>query len=231
MALIEANTAETPRARSSATPTTERPSRCTPIWTRSARGRRPAGSTRHSGGPCRCWRRSRRRPHLCAELCARPPDRIPPGAVSRTDSRVRQRARPVSRVLCRVALRRARRWPSICGRRSPDGSCGRPEGWAARLSPGEPGVALLFGLAPGRACRVSLRSGPGPVRHRHCGAGPRLSADGSYPLPRAVELGLSSRRRVAPPARGHPAASLTEPILPLAPVRASGGRPRQGRRR
>ena len=43
------------------------------------------------------------------------------------------------------------------GRRSPDGSCSRPEGWAARLSPANRGCALLFGLAPGRVCRVSLR--------------------------------------------------------------------------
>ncbi len=33
-----------------------------------------------------------------------------------------------------------------------------------------------------------------PERHRHCGAGPRLTADGRYPLPCAEELGLSSRR-------------------------------------
>src|SRR5258706_8138479 len=39
--------------------------------------------------------------------------------------------------------------------------CGRPEGSATRLSPGEPGIALLFGLAPGRACPFhSAPSGP-----------------------------------------------------------------------
>src|SRR5262245_18669819 len=59
---------------------------------------------------------------------------------------------------------------------------------------------------------AAFHSGRG--RHRHCGAGPRLAADGCYPLPRAVELGLSSRRRVAPPVRGHPAVSLTVGILP-----------------
>ena len=42
--------------------------------------------------------------------------------------------RPVSRVLCRVA-EAARRWPSIWGRRLPDGSCGRPEGCAAHVFP------------------------------------------------------------------------------------------------
>src|SRR5439155_25979664 len=47
--------------------------------------------------------------------------------------------------------------PSISDRRSPDGSCGRPEDWAAHLSPGEPGCVLLLGLAPGRVCRVSPR--------------------------------------------------------------------------
>jgi hypothetical protein len=56
---------------------------------------------------------------------------------------------------------------------------------------------------------------PAPKRrHRHCGAGPRLAADGCYPLPCAVELGLSSHRRVAPPARGHPAALADDLILP-----------------
>src|SRR5262245_54454638 len=50
-------------------------------------------------------------------------------------------------------------------------------------------------------------------RYRHCGAGPRLAADGCYPLPRAVELGLSSTRSVARSRRGHPAASLTRSIL------------------
>src|SRR5829696_6284313 len=54
----------------------------------------------------------------------------------------------------------------------------------------------------------------GRSRHRHCGAGPRLAADGRYPLPRAVELGLSSRRPVARSARGHPAASLTASFYP-----------------
>ena len=42
--------------------------------------------------------------------------------------------RPVSRVLCRPA-EAVRRWPSISGRRSPDGSCGRPEGCAAHVFP------------------------------------------------------------------------------------------------
>ena len=41
---------------------------------------------------------------------------------------------------------------------------------------------------------VSLRSPACAVdRHRHCGTGPRLTADGRYPPPCAAELGLSSR--------------------------------------
>ena len=127
--------------------------------------------------------------------------------------------RSVSRVLSRRASRRARGWPSICGRRSPDGSCGRPEGWAAHLSPvdGRPpaGCALLFGLAPGGVCRVSLRStGSRRGRHRHCGTGPRLTAGGRYPPPCAAELGLSSRRAGSPPPVARPSDRLADrPIL------------------
>src|SRR4051794_41514523 len=59
-----------------------------------------------------------------------------------------------------------RGWPSICGRRSPDGSSGRPEGWAAHLSPaaGRPsaGCALLFGLAPGGVCPFHSGRGLAP---------------------------------------------------------------------
>ena len=67
----------------------------------------------------------------------------------------------VSEAICKPSsvparLSAHRGWPSIWGRRSPDGSCGRPEGWAAHLSPvdGLPptGCALLFGLAPGGVC-------------------------------------------------------------------------------
>jgi hypothetical protein len=38
-------------------------------------------------------------------------------------------------------------------------------------------------------------------RHRHCGTGPRLTADGCYPPPCAAELGLSSRRPGRPDRR------------------------------
>ena len=67
----------------------------------------------------------------------------------------------VSEAVCKPSsvparLSAHRGWPSIWGRRSPDGSCGRPEGWAAHLSPanGHPyaSCALLFGLAPGGVC-------------------------------------------------------------------------------
>jgi hypothetical protein len=63
---------------------------------------------------------------------------------------------------------------------------------------------------------VSLRPTARAVdRHRHCGTGPRLTADGRYPPPCAGELGLSSRAdRVAPTVtRDHPTASLTGRIL------------------
>src|SRR6478736_732505 len=69
--------------------------------------------------------------------------------------------RSVSEAVCKpssvlTCLAAGQGWPSIWGRRSPDGSCGRPEGWAAHLSPadGRPsaGCALLFGLAPGGVC-------------------------------------------------------------------------------
>jgi hypothetical protein len=43
---------------------------------------------------------------------------------------------------------------------------------------------------------------------RLCGAGPRLAADGCYPLPCVVELGLSSRPTVARRTRDRPADSL-----------------------
>jgi hypothetical protein len=62
----------------------------------------------------------------------------------------------------------------------------------ARL-PEPPNRVLLFGLAPGRVCRVSPTAlGLPRARLRLCGTGPRLAADGRYPLPCAEELGLSS---------------------------------------
>src|SRR4051812_24758803 len=78
----------------------------------------------------------------------------PRGGDARQRDRVNEAVCKPSSVPCRLTADRG--WPSICGRRSPDGSCGRPEGWAAHLSPagGRPsaGCALLFGLAPGGVC-------------------------------------------------------------------------------
>ena len=48
---------------------------------------------------------------------------------------------------------------SIRGRRSPDGSCSRPEGWAARLSPRRTGVAPSY-LALLRVEFAAFHSGP-----------------------------------------------------------------------
>jgi hypothetical protein len=138
------------------------------------------------------------------------------GRVSRPRSKASAR-RPVSRVLShRRAEARRRGWPSICVRRSPDGSCGRPEGWAAHLSPAP---VTRCGLRPPiwpcsgwSLPRFTPPSDPrAGRRHRHCGTGPRLTTDGRYPPPCAEELGLSSPcRQAAPPApRDHPTASLT----------------------
>src|ERR1035437_6545388 len=107
-------------------------------------------------------------------------------------------SRPVSRVLYRN-LR--------CGDDHPSAAAGYPTAQAADPRTGQRDLfrpnarlparsnrVLLFGLAPSRVCRVSP---PGPSRARVglrlCGTGPRLAADGRYPLPCAEELGLSSR--------------------------------------
>ena len=69
--------------------------------------------------------------------------------------------RPVSRVLYRGLA--SRRRSSIWGRRLPDGSCGRPEGWAAHLSPRRTGVAPSY-LALLRVEFAAFHSGPGSGR-------------------------------------------------------------------
>ena len=89
------------------------------------------------------------------------------------------------------------------GRRLPGASSGRPEGEAThsfRDPPKRAPIALLFGLAPGRACPFHpAQPACAGLPVRHCGAGPRLTADGCYPLPCVAELGLSScRQRVSP---------------------------------
>ncbi len=93
---------------------------------------------------------------------------------------------PVSRVLSRDAG-----MVIHLGRRLPDASCSRPEGGATHPCAACATRALLFGLAPGRACPFHPAR-PKPMPTRLCGAGPRLAADGSYPLPCVVVLGLSS---------------------------------------
>ena len=123
----------------------------------------------------------------------------------------------------------------------PSGAAGCPTAHAAdpragqRTSPptGCPaGCALLFGLAPGGVCRVSLRPpARADGRHRHCGTGPRLATDGRYPPPCAEELGLSSRPSRGCPRRGaQPSDRLADRrILPpqiRRPGSASGARPR-----
>src|SRR5688572_29173657 len=67
------------------------------------------------------------------------------------------------------------------GRRLPSASSGAPGDGAGYA------IAPIHRLAPGRACLVSPACAV-----RHCGAGPRLAADGCYPLPCPVESGLSS---------------------------------------
>ena len=68
--------------------------------------------------------------------------------------------RPVSRVLCRGD---AAATVIHLDRRSPDGSCSRPEGWAAHLSPRRTGVAPSY-LALLRVEFAAFHSGPeGPA--------------------------------------------------------------------
>src|SRR5688572_10277941 len=82
-------------------------------------------------------------------------------------------SRPISRIPS---------WTVISlGRRLPSASSGAPGDGAGHA------IAPIHRLAPGRACLVSPACAV-----RHCGAGPRLAADGCYPLPCPVESGLSS---------------------------------------
>ena len=125
--------------------------------------------------------------------------------------------RPVSRVLYR-GLRR--------GDGHPSGAAGCPTAHAAdpragqRASPpGEPGLRPPIWPCSGWSLP---RFTPAPRgRHRHCGTGPRLTADGRYPPPCAGELGLSSRRPVARPTRDHPAASLAREVYARPAERAT----------
>ena len=138
-------------------------------------------------------------------------------------------SRPVSRVLYRD-LRRGDDHPSLAAgcptAQAADPRTGQRDLFRseARL-PGPPNRVLLFGLAPGRVCRVSPTALELPrARLRLCGTGPRLAADGRYPLPCAEELGLSSRHRLSPRARDHPADSPRRDCSPVSCSRQTGTR-------
>ncbi len=196
-----------------------------PTSTRSGRRRRPGGSTRPSVARCQPSKRSRLAPTVCRNVCRalRASGRR---ALSRTNLGGTPARRPVSRVLCR-GLRH--------GDGHPSGAAGCPTAHAAdpragqRASPpGEPGLRPPIWPCSGWSLP---RFTPAPGgRHRHCGTGPRLAADGRYPPPCAGELGLSSRRPVARPTRDRPAASLacryypgTWPTPPATPRHARSG--------
>ena len=130
--------------------------------------RRDPGRPGAKGGPWAppgCRRPRRRVPRDAADR----PRRGAPWAPRTAGAGQGREERSVSEAVCKPSSVPAacprRGWPSIWGRRLPDGSCGRPEGWAAHLSPSRlpAGYALLFGLAPGGVCLVSLRP---PARAR-----------------------------------------------------------------
>ena len=80
-----------------------------------------------------------------------------------TEAVVRSRGLGASEAACKpssVPRLAPRRRSSISGRRSPDGSCSRPEGWAAHLSPRRTGVAPSY-LALLRVEFAAFHSGPG----------------------------------------------------------------------
>ena len=114
-----------------------------------------------------------------------------------------QRERPVSRVLCRGEPRRR---SSISTAGHPTAHAADPRAGQRTSPPGEPGLRPPIWPCSGQSLPRFTPSPKG--RHRHCGTGPRLAADGRYPLPCAVELGLSSRPPVARRPRDRPAASL-----------------------
>ena len=107
-------------------------------------------------------------------------------------------SRPVSRVLSRDLA--ATGTVIHLRRRLPAASSGLPEDPGdAPVSTAEAGDASSY-LALHRVelARFTRGSGRPVLPARLCGAGPRLSADGCYPLPCVVELGLSSCRSGSP---------------------------------
>src|SRR6185295_13475015 len=148
----------------------------------------------------------------------------------RFEIRVCQRGRSGSRVLSRRAEAR-RGWPSIWGRRSPDGSCGRPEGWAAPLSPvTEARVAPSY-LALLRVEFARFTPSAGLRRRPASSLWHWSSPHGGRALPATLRCGartfLTPTRR-ASTARGHPTASLTRRIVRAGargPDRESGSGP------
>ncbi len=149
----------------------------------------------------------------------------------------------VSEAVCKPSsvpsrLTAGRGWPSIWGRRSPDGSCGRPEGWAAHLSlvDGRPptSCALLFGLAPGGVCpfhsgrRLAPPSGIVTVA---LVLASRRAGVTRHPALRSSDFPHAARRVAPSSTRSHPTASLTVRCYTRSGRDRSGLRTRPPRRR
>ena len=72
---------------------------------------------------------------------------------------------------------------------------GHPSERPTRELSEQPAAAEAALRSPIRSCSgqsLPRFTPPANRRHRHCGAGPRLTADGRYPLTCSMELGLSS---------------------------------------
>src|SRR3954454_5353939 len=146
------------------------------------------------------------------------PEVVQPSTPRGGDARQRDR---VSEAVCKPSsvpgrLTADRGWPSICGRRSPDGSFGRPEGWAAHLSPaaGRPsaGCALLFGLAPGGVCPFHSGRGLAPpvgIVTVALVLASRRAGVTRHPALRSSDFPHAARRVAPSTARSHPTVSLT----------------------
>lgn len=97
-------------------------------------------------------------------------------------------------------------------------------GLGSAPSPGEPGIALLFGLAPGRACRVSLPRRANPTRASSLWrwSSPR----GGRELPATLRCGARTfLTPAAEAADARPSGPLADvPILPARVPQAPSGR-------